>query len=268
MHGHLFLTDADNTLWDTDAVYRNAQFSLLEQVEALVGLQADAEDRLAYVREVDQLLAQGHHSGLRYPPSLLILGLKSRLAGAPLDGAVRQALVGDASAQGEQQKIVQGFFANLSKRALLRPGVTEGLARLSDAGQQVVIATEGAKDKIEGLLEVHGLGAYTHSVLSAPKAAPLYARLAKTTAGLKMMVGDQLDRDIEPAKAAGFVTAWFPGGFTPRWSSRLSVAADLEITSFDQAADAFLRLSGDGKRARQVAVKAAPRRQQSAKRRA
>jgi hypothetical protein len=58
-----------------------------------------------------------------------------------------------------------------------------------------------------------------------------------------MMVGDQLDRDIEPAKAAGFVTAWFPGGFTPRWSSNRSDAADLQITNFDEAAKAFLILT-------------------------
>lgn len=243
MKDHLFLTDADNTLWDTDAVFRDAQLALLDQVEMVEGVRADAVDRLAYLRELDQLLAQGHHGGLRYPPALLILAVQARLLGARPDRAVHRALLGDTSARGAHEEIVQAFFANLSRRAPLRPGVVTGIARLADAGHRVVVATEGAKEKIEGLLDVHGLRAQVHLVVAAPKTVSLYQRLAKTASGVKMMVGDQIDRDIEPAKRAGFITAWFPGGFVPRWSSARSEAIDIEITSFDRAADAFLSLA-------------------------
>lgn len=269
MPDHLFLTDADNTLWDTDAVYRNAQLALLGDVEGLAGFQAKTDDRLAYLREMDQLLAQGHHSGLRYPPALLVLALKFRLEGIRTDQAVRGALLGDVSPDGESQRIVQAFFDNLSRRAPLRPGVSMGLDRLAQAGHRVIVATEGTKEKIEAILDAHGLRSRVQSVLSAPKAAPLYHRLARMADGAKMMVGDQLDRDIEPAKAAGFVTAWFPGGFTPRWSLHQSDAADLEITSFDQAVDAFMRLANGGRSKPRLANKStalAPR-QAAAKRR-
>jgi putative hydrolase of the HAD superfamily len=256
MPEHLLVTDADNTLWDTDAVYRNAQLSLLDKVERLAGASSNAPDRLGYLREVDQRLSLGHHSGLRYPPALLVLALRARLGGTRVDQAVRQALVGDTAAEGEPLKIVQGFFGDLGKLAPLRPGVLVGLARLAEAGHLVVVATEGAKDKIELLLEAHGLSRYVRTVVSAPKAEPLYRRLAKTASGVKMMVGDQIDRDIAPAKKAGFVTAWFPGGFMPRWSDPQRDAVDIEITSFDEATDAFL-LQSNGLR---PTVRAARRR--------
>ncbi len=153
MTEHLFLTDADNTLWDTDAVFRDAQLALFDEVEVLAGAKAATDDRLAYLRELDQRLAQGHHSGLRYPPALLILATWARLRGESVDRAVRAALIGDASADGEHQATVAAFFGNLSKLAPLRPGVASGLERLADAGHQVVVATEGSKKKIESLLE-------------------------------------------------------------------------------------------------------------------
>jgi ribonucleotide monophosphatase NagD (HAD superfamily) len=32
-----------------------------------------------------------------------------------------------------------------------------------------------------------------------------------------IVIGDQLDRDIAPAKQAGLITVFFPGGFRPKW---------------------------------------------------
>ena len=53
------VVDADNTLWDTNAVYANAQLALLSAVEEHVGVNA-AGDRLTYLRNIDQALAQRH----------------------------------------------------------------------------------------------------------------------------------------------------------------------------------------------------------------
>jgi len=47
------------------------------------------------------------------------------------------------------------------------------------------------------------------------------------------MVGDQLDRDIAPAKTAGLTTIYFPGGFKPGWhSAEEEVKPDFRIESF------------------------------------
>lgn len=63
--------DADNTLWDTNRVYADAQLSLLTDVERASGRRAKVDNRLGWLREIDQALAERHHAGLRYPPRLL-----------------------------------------------------------------------------------------------------------------------------------------------------------------------------------------------------
>ena len=68
----VIVTDADNTLWDTDAVFRDAQLLLLSRVESAVGAPCPEADRLLFVRRYDQALAQNHHLHLRYPPQLLV----------------------------------------------------------------------------------------------------------------------------------------------------------------------------------------------------
>jgi len=64
--------DADNTLWDTDGVFADAQLALLKELEDHLGVQFPEPDRLAFVRAIDQGLAERHHEGLRYPPRFLI----------------------------------------------------------------------------------------------------------------------------------------------------------------------------------------------------
>jgi putative hydrolase of the HAD superfamily len=47
------------------------------------------------------------------------------------------------------------------------------------------------------------------------------------------MVGDQLDRDIAPAKEAGLTTIYFPSGFKPKWMPlEAEVRPDFKIESF------------------------------------
>ena len=45
--------DADNTLWDTDQVFADAQLGLLSAVETATGVACQVSDRLGYVRAID-----------------------------------------------------------------------------------------------------------------------------------------------------------------------------------------------------------------------
>ena len=50
------------------------------------------------------------------------------------------------------------------------------------------------------------------------------------------MIGDQIDRDILPAKQAGLKTIYFPGGFKPRWhDEEASPPPDFVISDFREA---------------------------------
>jgi putative hydrolase of the HAD superfamily len=233
--------DADNTLWDTNQVYADAQSALLAAVEAATGAKASAPDRLGFVRELDQELAERHHSGLRYPPTLLAHALALTLRGDPAAAAVRRALKDLDHGGGLQPEIAAAladrFFADLKAVPAARPGVALGLQTLRRADCLVIVVTEGARDRIVQTAEDLGLSSAIDRVVEAPKQTRLYERVAQlSNAPAPMfMVGDQLQRDIEPAKAAGLETIYFPGAFTPRWEPAAdTVRPDHTITSFER----------------------------------
>src|SRR5688572_22419936 len=97
LHEMIILADADNTLWDTNAVFRDAQLQLLVRIEAEVGSLCPSEDRLGFVRVYDQALAQRHHLHLRYPPQLLVRSIEAGMAGVPIEQAAKDVIAGRRS---------------------------------------------------------------------------------------------------------------------------------------------------------------------------
>jgi putative hydrolase of the HAD superfamily len=250
--------DADNTLWDTDAVFARAHLQLLEQVERSIGCRTETPDRLSFVRQIDQHLAELHHSGLRYPPRLLVIGIAQVLRGELVETTVKRVVRGTANldetrlcaADKEQQ-----FLAAIRSMPALRPGVVAGLEMLVDHNCPVIVVTEGARDHIVGRVQDLGLDRLITRIIAAPKRPELYKRVKKLT-GLPhkaFMIGDQLDRDVTPAKLAGLTTIYFPGGFSPKWSPSLADAQpDYVVDDFEDAADLIIfgdRATSDRNRA-------------------
>ncbi len=66
--------------------------------------------------------------------------------------------------------------------------------------------------------------------------ADLFRRIArrlKVSPETCFVVGDQLDRDIAPAREAGMKTIYFPGGFHPEWAPAVeNVLPDASVSSF------------------------------------
>ena len=243
----IVFVDADNTLWDTDRVFAEAQLALLDAVEQATALNAPATDRLAFVRSLDQGLAERHHEGLRYPPKLLIRALAAVLAGEKGPRAVRAALSGSGEERLHLEvsaAIEQAFFTALRQPPMLREGVAAGLAALSKAKATVLIITEGARARIERTTAGFGLTDHVTRIVEGAKRPDLYRRVLRLTNGADaaFMIGDQLDRDIAPAKAAGVETIYFPGGFQPRWLPGIdTVGPDHVIASFDEVPGIVLR---------------------------
>lgn len=243
----MIFTDADNTLWDTDKVYADAQLALLEHVETIVGRKAAANHRLAYVRQIDQELAQRHHAGLRYPPVLLASALALVLEGIRNEAAVKTTITKGSSASPKYlpaDELEATFLSDLRRTAELHPGVKVGLERLRKSGKSVVVVTEGHRDKCTKLLEYHGLKGYVSRIIESTKTVELFRRLralSKSPSSPDFMIGDQLDRDIAPAKAAGFITIYFPSRFVPKWTpEEAQVEPDHRVNGFDEAASIIL----------------------------
>lgn len=236
--------DADNTLWDTDSVYAAAQLGLLSDVERLVGTATDSNDRLAFIRALDQDLAERHHSGLRYPAHLLTHALALALRDEPASNAVRRALKdldhGGALDAGAAELVVTNFYNALRAVPPLRTGVQAGLQRLNAMGCLVIVVTEGARPRITATAQALGVDAAIDRIVEAPKQPRLYRRVARLSRAPEpmFMIGDQLQRDIAPAKVAGLETIYFPGNFAPKWEpSEDLVRPDHRIDDFQRVAD-------------------------------
>jgi putative hydrolase of the HAD superfamily len=232
------LVDADNTLWDTDGVFANAQRNMLKRIEAATGTAADADDRLTYVRAVDQAIAERHHAQLRYPPTLLVRGLEGALAGLSPERAARAAwrnLTHNRLPDERVREIEQAFILDLGRPPNIRPGVREGLEALQTAHCLVLIVSEGARAKVEKTTKRLGLDGLIARIVEGPKRPELFRRLLRLIGAPThaFMIGDQLDRDVAPAKAAGLGTIHFPGGFRPRWTmDQAEASPDHVIATF------------------------------------
>lgn len=239
--------DADNTLWDTDAVFAAAQRQVLTDVATALDTPSPGDDKLAFVRAVDQALAERHHAGLRYPPRLLIQAVELALNGMPADTAARAAWKGGLKYRlpaDAAERVEARYFGALAMPPDLRPGVRDGLERLWAADSVMLVISEGAKERVRRNLAQFGLTKFFRRVIEAPKVPELYRRICNLTGGpdRAFMVGDQLDRDIMPARNAGVTTIYFPGGFQPRWSPVVeSAAPDYTVASFAEVPSIVLR---------------------------
>lgn len=224
-------TDADNTLWDTDAVYARAQLALLASFRRHLQLPSTESDELglSFLRRVDQFIAARHPEGLRFPPELLGAALHRVLRGEPLKSLDLKLLArDDVSAF---VSFIDEYGSDLGERPALRPGVVAGLSAVAHAGIITTVVTEGSRERCLALLDQHGLSSYVQNCVSFKKSADAYRSLRRKF-GLGLMVGDQIDRDILYSGQAGFRTCYFPGGFSPVWTKDLDVRPDHQISDY------------------------------------
>jgi putative hydrolase of the HAD superfamily len=228
----LVVIDADNTLWDTDAVYAEAQLELLQRVENAVdrNLEGNSERRLLFVRQLDQELAASHPAHLRYPPALLAAAIRRAL----VDGFAAST---DITEDVSWSRAAAVHFVNRIQTRIpkLRKGVVQGLAKVASISHRLVLVTEGDRKRCKLLLETHKLQKYFNDIVHGQKSPPFYSNLlARWPHDLGINVGDQLDRDVAFASEAGFVTVHFPSAFTPFWVSDIQVIPDFVINTFGE----------------------------------
>lgn len=240
----LLVSDADNTLWDTNALYAQAQLYLLERIEIYLQRVARAADRLAFVRSIDEELTILHNQELGYPPEMLVIGIAEGLTGVSAKQAAQRAIrTSPSSFRFPVQDLVRSFLHHVQDQfPELRPGVAEALPLLHSMGILIVIATEGKVVQCEKILAHHGFSSFVSRVVEGKKTRLLFSNIAETYdhPHLKFAVGDQLGRDIHPAKASGYATIYFPGGFRPSWESRDVAQSDYTISSFAEVCPIIL----------------------------
>ncbi len=213
----MLLVDADNTLWDTDAVYAAAQVNLLAEVEEQTGLTAPGP-KLDFVRAYDQALAASDHRGFRYPSNLLVRSLVLGLRGLPPKGAADTAPdgIGRTLSPGIMGDLTNRFDQSLNRTPELLPTVEDGLRLAAEAGADVWVLTENGAELQRSRVSHHGLDVWIRGVAEATKTVDQFARQRRRFAPRPLIViGDQPDRDIAPAREAGCVAVLVPSRFRP-----------------------------------------------------
>jgi putative hydrolase of the HAD superfamily len=240
MHPPVILADADNTLWDTDSVFADAQLGMLANVDQQFPGTA-RPDPLEHVRAYDQALAQIDRRHLRYPPVLLVRALELGNLGHDPVTAARMAIAQRPSRElaSTQEGILAGYFDALARTPALLPGVMDGLELAREAGLDVWILTEGAADRQRTRAQVLGIADLVRGVSEAAKIQDQFDRQRRRFAPSPLVViGDQPDRDILPAQAAGCIGVLVPSRFRPAWiASSAWSAADHVSERFDLAVD-------------------------------
>jgi putative hydrolase of the HAD superfamily len=188
------------------------------------GVTSELPDPVDFVRSIDQELAESHPAHLRYPPSLLVNELLRRL------------LPGDAfPSEHSTNEMADVFTTMTNELPMLRDGVREGLEQLHFLKYPVHVITEARVERCTRLLQHHNIARYVESVESVTKEERYFlllrSRLPANASG--WVVGDQLTRDILPARSAGFHTLYFPGSFRPRWEQPVTLEPDImSVTTF------------------------------------
>ena len=230
-------TDADNTLWDTNALFAQAQLALLSAAESFSGARGPGDNDLEYVRQFDQAIAASHHSKLRYPPALLLRALQEGLKGSNAKDAAQIALSQGAVPSEREANALASYACIVSSTPPLLPTVREGLELARRRSISVYVITEGPAETTHANLKELEIESLTSGVLSAQKTPELYTRLKQRAAPHKaFMIGDQPDRDIRFAKEAGITPILVLGRFRPVWFREADVSlADVVVESFLQA---------------------------------
>ena len=229
-------TDADNTLWNTDAVFAAAQLDMLHEIERITGRNAPAdEDRgLAFLRNLDQRIAAVHPNDLRYPPGLLAHGLALVLEGKEVEEAVARVTEPGIALGSVFEAAQARFLDSIRRLPPLREGVREGLLAISEANIAITVVTEERVERCRQFLTGHRLENMITDVVSVRKTTEAYLDLRRSAVtGRYFMVGDQFDRDILAAASAGYSTFYFPGGFAPYWASELDTSKTRRIDRYD-----------------------------------
>ncbi len=221
----ILFSDADNTLWDTDAVYRKAHQWLFSEMTRQLNIRPVVDDPVSFVRAIDQEIASSHPEHLRYPAILLVQELGSRIFGNKNYRALIDSVEG----------ISDQFTRIISAKPALREGVRDGLTHLELMRCSVHIVTEGNPARCADLLEYHHIAHHVKSVRTFTKIREhflaLWAEIPPNSA--PWVIGDQLTRDIFPARDAGFRTIYFPSSFRPKWEEAFEpVAPPLQIDTF------------------------------------
>jgi putative hydrolase of the HAD superfamily len=230
----VLIFDADNTLWDTNAVFHAAHIAMLEVFEA-AQLLTNAHHQMERLRAIDRALMQ-HFGRYEYGFKNLATAVAHYYHyGVDPATAAARALTGDTQAlkptlQAAIDTAYQVHTAALTHIPPLFASVADLLVHLRayrDVHPHIatLIFSEGHPDRLEKTLTAHLIRQrnYFDDIVIEFKTTEAFQRVGQLGRQylavpddhevMTIVIGDSLQRDIRLANAAGFTTVYIPGSF-------------------------------------------------------
>lgn len=248
----LIIFDLDNTLVDKNAVFEKAQSQMIQTIK---GTKATTGD-IKILREMDSSFIKKYKSHL-YPFETLALSLWFYYCkNLNKKESVRESLnvFNNSCRKTEEIKKAVKLAKNaasihndiiMNVPAELFDGVKEVLEILKDRGYKMVLLSEGNKKLQEKTLKAHNLEQYFDDIVLCNRKDKGYFLDIKNRwyeddgKSIFFVVGDRIERDIEPGKEVGAKTVWKPGNFNPGVPSSDMNQPDHSVIDIKSLLDVF-----------------------------
>lgn len=230
----ILIFDADNTIWDTDAIFRGAQLALLETL-AKAKLIAQPDSQLETLRIIDQALVSKLEKA-EYDFKLLSTALTYFYSHKlTVDEAVNAATtpIKPVATQKIDETIEEAYKAFKKMLKQVPPFYAETIPVLSAIRTSVsetnplvtILLSEGNYTRLEHILEAHNIrrqGLFDEIIIASKskevfeEAKVIGLRLLPQIDNNKetvVLIGDSLHRDIKFGNQAGFITVYKPSAF-------------------------------------------------------
>ena len=220
--------DADNTLWDTNSVFWDAQVEMLAAL-ASEGILDRPEERVDELRVLDrELMAEVGRNEYDFRALADALIAHYKHSQAP-EEAVRTVVENhnNGESYSDLAKQAHGRFTEaLKKLPPLLPDVPEALNKIRthrESGDVITaLLSEGDSDRLYRILASHDdiSEEYFDVIVITPKKNVSAFEEVKQAVRAKVdqevtyvMIGDSISSDIRPANESGFISVYKPGDF-------------------------------------------------------
>lgn len=222
--------DADNTLWDTNAVFRDAQVEMLSTLAA-EGLLSSPENCVDELRRLDRKLmsemGENEYDFRALAEALILYYKDSKSPNRAVESILSRRAEGKSYSE-LAGKAYERFAETLEKVPSLLPGVEETLSEIDQyrkTGKVItVLFSEGDPDRLSRIMESHddiSEDYFDCVIITSKKNLSSFQDMKKEvrsrTGSLRnpafIMVGDSISSDVRPANKSGFISIYKPGDF-------------------------------------------------------
>lgn len=206
----MLIFDVDNTIIDTDNHFKKAQFEMLRVLEE-DGHINNHKDKLDVLRDIDMRIADEEDIN-EYDFKLLSRSLVYYFVeDYNITKSVEERYV-ESDFEDLCDNMLNSFNNQLSSNHDLVDGFKDAYSYLSSIDFSIVAFSEGERQRIEKELKYHNVFDIFDDLIVGNKSPSKFESVASERENV-VVIGDSLERDIEPANKNGFYTIHHPAGF-------------------------------------------------------